>query len=164
MWNGVALNCRDFFAKKALIECGPLCNDGLEHGEDSSSASDGSARTPGEKVRVRQEGVDCGAESTARDPAPRASDSPPPCNSVAAFLIAIGILRKRHNLCLEFHEKLLINKTESSISYQFYSYLGLNLFKALGSSLIMLERLLWRQRRGASNISLNDLKSQSHCE
>lgn len=96
--NRVTLGCRDFSAKQALIEYGRLCNDGLEHGEDSSSTSDGSARTPGEKVRVRQEGVDRGAKSAARDPTSRASDSPPPCNSLAAFLITIRILRKRDNL------------------------------------------------------------------
>lgn len=66
--------------KRALIEYARLCGGGLEHGEDSESASDGGARAPGEKVRVRQEGVGRGAESAARDPTSRAGDSPPPCN------------------------------------------------------------------------------------
>jgi len=59
-----------------------LCDGGLEHGEDSENASDGGARAPDEKVRVRQEGVDRGDESATRDPASRAGDSPPPCNFV----------------------------------------------------------------------------------
>lgn len=71
-----------FICKKALIERRRLCDGGLEHGEDSENASDGGARAPDEKVRVRQEGVDRGDESAARDPASRAGDPPPPCNSV----------------------------------------------------------------------------------
>ncbi|KYM85713.1 Stathmin-4 [Atta colombica] len=81
--NRVTSDCpEDFLRKKALIECRRLCDGGLEHGEDSENASDGGARAPDEKVRVRQEGVDRGDESATRDPASRAGDSPPPCNFV----------------------------------------------------------------------------------
>jgi len=43
---------RGFSAEKTLIEYGRLCDGGVEHGEDSESASDGGERAPGEKVRV----------------------------------------------------------------------------------------------------------------
>lgn len=80
--------------------CARLRDGGLEHGEDRESASDGGERDPGEKVRVRQEGVDCGAESAARDSTSRAGNSPPPCNSFPAqtFKNNRGT-RKRGNLC-----------------------------------------------------------------
>jgi len=98
-----------FLRKKALIERRRLCDGGLEHGEDSESASDGGARAPGEKVRVRQEGVDRGDESATRDPASRASNPPLPCNSVPTRTLN----RSRtpaDNLLYDPHKSMLVIK------------------------------------------------------